>query len=213
MNAVLLWSGGLESSLLLHYLKSQVIDILQFRGLWTKEQRKLSDEVIKKHDLKVFDYAPQNISFVGENDEITAIFEYAFGGQTIPVLRDIEQGTSCIADLTKHRMTYMPIQWDLAIVGSRKDDTHYVGKPVTRQEWTVGSVRFIAPLFDWTREMVEKEAQRYGITGTDSDLHVCHNCLDTKKDTCWCPKSNGMIPTVQWNPEGNLDRFRMAYSL
>ena len=128
-STVLWWSGGLESTLLLALLRQQPhhFDIVQMRDLWTKGQRKKSDDLIKEWKLKVFILPSANKFFIGQGDEITLVDEYPVGNSTIPMLRDVVEGTQCLGDMDKFRAPYAPINWDLHIVGSRKDDTHYAG--------------------------------------------------------------------------------------
>jgi len=66
--AVLWWSGGADSTLILALLREQPInfDILQVRYAWSKEQKRYSDDLIREWDLKVFDYPPANVSFIGK---------------------------------------------------------------------------------------------------------------------------------------------------
>lgn len=211
---VLLWSGGKDSTLILAMLREQKIpcDIVQIRSFWTKEQLKYSDDLIKKWKLKVFSFPPSHISFIGENDEISAVFELPIGAINIPLLRDVVDGTRCMAELEGQRMHTPPMNWDLWIVGSRKDDTHYALKTIAPNgQW--GDTEIYAPLYDWTREEVVKELQTRGLdnqTADTGDIELCHNCIKGTGKV-WCPAQQTEIDSVQWDRNANLAQFRRAY--
>jgi len=215
-HSVLWWSGGLESTLLLALLREQPIDIVQMRDFWTRGQRKKSDQLIIKWGLKVIILPSANKYFVGEGDNLTLIDEYPVGNSTIPMLRDVVDGTQCLADMDTFRAPYAPIRWNLHIVGSRKDDTHYTGgQNVKASRWSVGGEKFYAPLFDWTREQVIEKSIELGLDldGEETgDIQACSNCLkDT--DKVWCPKLGQEIDTIKWDRADNLAFYRSKYGL
>jgi len=219
--AVLWWGSGLDSTLLLAMLREQPIDfdIVQIRSGWTKNQRKRADDLILKWNLKVLSYAPSSVSFIGQDNELSAVFEFAVGGGTIPMLRDVIPGTQCVADIDPLRLHHPPIKWDLQIVGSRKDDTHYAGAVVPSKSWKVGDTTFYAPLYSWDRQSVKAELRKRGIDDTEVDddmdtgnLSVCHNCIKGEGQV-FCPKANEMIDSVKWNRDENLASFRKAFSV
>lgn len=217
-NPVLLWSGGLDSTLLLAMLMEQGIkvDILQLgRNDWTKGQKQRTDTLIKELGLKVFSYAPSKVSFIGDGQDISAVFEYAVGGSTVPLVRDLIAGTKCIADLEGQRLHRSPINWDLYIVGSRKDDKHYATS-VTKPEWTVGDAKFIAPLFNMTRDEVKAELRARGLDDSEAseendegNIQLCDLCLRAV-ETIECPLG-GTIEPQGTNLPLNLVEFRKRY--
>lgn len=217
-STVLWWSGGLESTLLLALLRQQPhhFDIVQMRDLWTKGQRKKSDDLIKEWKLKVFILPSANKFFIGQGDEITLVDEYPVGNSTIPMLRDVVEGTQCLGDMDKFRAPYAPIKWDLHIVGSRKDDTHYAGgQNVQGERWKVGGEEFYAPLYHWTREEVIEKSIELGLNldGDDTgNIEACSNCLKDV-DRVWCPKLGQEIDTIKWDKADNLDYYRSKYGL
>ena len=214
----LLWSGGLDSTLLLVLMIEQgkVFDIVQFRENWTLAQKKKVDALIREHNLKVFDYAPRGFNLVGQGKDISLIFEYAFGTGAIPVVRDVIEGTTCITDIAPKRMDSSPFQWTRAYIGSRKDDTHpMIGQPVKSERFEVGGVEFIAPLYNWTREQVVNALKARGFDTetteqTDTgNLSCCTLCLNgTGKVKC--PK-DGEIDSIVWDREENLRVMRDYY--
>lgn len=211
---VLLWSGGKDSTLILAMMREQNIpcDIVQIRSFWTKEQLKYSDDLIKKWNLKVFSFPPSHVSFIGEDENISAVFEIAIGSQPIPLIRDVVEGTRCIAELEGQRMIAPPMKWDIWVIGSRDDDTHYtLNKIAPPAKW--GDTELYAPLREWTREQVVEALQARGLdnqTEDTGDIHLCHNCLKGEGQV-WCPAQNQFIDSVRWNRTENLANFRKAY--
>lgn len=220
-NPVLLWSAGLDSTLLLAMLieAHASFDIVQFgREFWTKEQKRRADALIMKWDLKVLSYPPVRTSFIGEGKQISVVREYAFMGTTVPMVSDVVEGERCIADLDSYKAYAPPVKWDCVILGSRGDDTHYAfkGKVIPAEKWTGGETDFHAPLFDWTREDVRTALQERGLDasevpdGVDSgNIHLCTKCLHGTET--FCPKENSIIPPVQWDRAANLQAFQSAY--
>jgi len=210
---VLFWSGGLDSTVLLTILRQhspKEFDIFQSRDMWTKEQCEYSDRLITKLDLKVFSFPPQDVHFIGQNDELTAIFDYATG---VPMLKDVVEGKQCIADLPTRRMDYVPFNWDLHIVGSRSEDRHYIfpESVIPSKEWESNGNKFYAPLFDLSKADILKLAQEYEveIPTVPMDFEICSACLkpnDTGK--VMCPKEKVEIPVIDWSPAENLRLLR-----
>lgn len=217
-NPALMWSSGLESTLLLAMLieaKAKFDVVQQGREEWTNAQKKRADKLIKEWNLKVFSYPPANISLIGQDDEITTVWEYAVTGGRIPLLRDVVEGERCIADLTTHRMYTSPIEWDMFIVGSRFDDKHYAMQSMIPSErWMVGEVEFYAPLAQWTREEVLAKSLEYGLDVEkevdEGDISLCHNCIKGQGQV-FCPKDNKYIDSVVWDRNANLEAFKKAY--
>ena len=216
---VLFWSGGLDSTLLLARLRKQPypFDIVQIRDFWTKEQLKRADSLIKKWNLQVFSYPAAAVSLIGQGDDLTAVFEYAVGTARIPMLRDVIKGERCIAELQGMTMQMPPMDWNLFLVGSRRDDKHYaMDKVIPSESWQIGGVEFYAPLFEMTRAEVIAELKMRGLDADEVDeqvdggnLALCSNCLNGVD--AFCPKENKVIPPVDWSRERNLENFREAY--
>lgn len=214
--SVLYWSSGMESTLFLAMMREQPVefDILQFREMWTKEQRVRADRLITAWNLKVFSYAPRDIYFVGQEKELSAVFDYG-----IPVLRDVLPGNRCIAELDKIKLAYRPpMTWETHIIGSRRDDFHWaLDQVIPSERFEINGMKFWAPFYEWSREMVIEKSIEYGLDVSPvseiedtGNLSICSKCLDTTKKTVFCPLENKRIPTVRWNPEFNLRLLRQS---
>ncbi len=217
------WSGGMDSTLLLAMLRESGIDftIVQFRQFWTKEQTKKVDKLIRDWDLKVFSYPASQVSFVGQDDEISAVFEIPVGNGTAPLVTDLIDGDRCIESLAETQMHIAPFQFDINIVGSRKDDKHYsLPQVVPAERWQQNGTEFYAPLYEKSREWVKRELRARGLDDSEvsdaknsGNLSCCSLCIrPNETGFVRCPKKGIEIPVVQWSPEYNLAQFRQAYS-
>lgn len=215
-SSVLWWSSGLESTLLLAMMRGQDFDIVQIRDFWTNRQKRKADDLIKKWGLKVMSYPPISRYLIGEGDDITLVSDFGVGDARVPLLRDIVEGTQCIADMESY--TGIVPDWQMNIVGSRKGDTHYALKSVIPGErWTIGKTQFWAPFYDWSRQEVIEKSVEYGLDVSEVDeqedtgnLSACSTCF---KGTgmVFCPKDQKMIKSVVWDRGKNLTVFQQSF--
>jgi hypothetical protein len=70
-NPVVLWSGGKDSTAMLHVLVVKMgvkLPCVQFREPWMRNRYALADKLIGKWDLDVYDYAPSRIALTDGRD-------------------------------------------------------------------------------------------------------------------------------------------------
>lgn len=222
-NVALFWSGGMDSTLLLAMLRESSpveFSIVQFREYWTREQAKRVDARIRDWNLKVFSYPAKRVSFIGNDDEISAVFEVTVGNDVMPVVADLIEGDRCILTLAEMTMPTAPFQFDIAVVGSRKDDSHWSlnSSPVPAEKWEQNGMKFYAPLYEWSREDVKRELRTRGLDDTEADeqsdtgnISLCDRCVKGTGEV-FCPRENKFIPSVAWDRKANLSNFQQAYS-
>jgi len=214
----LFWSSGLDSTLVLAMMieAKAEFDIIHIRDFWGKAELKRADALIKKWNLKTFSYPPMSVSFIGNDTELTAVFEYAVTGGAIPMLRDVTDGTRCIAELDGLRMYQPPFVYDTYVVGSRKDDTHWAfeNQVIPGERWQVGNANFYAPLYDLNRQEVIAKSLEYGLDVEkevdENDVSLCTRCL--QGETVFCPAEQKYIPPIQWDKAFNTRLFRESYA-
>ncbi len=185
-------------------------DIVQFREMWTREQCRRVDKIILERDLTVYILPPRQVFFASKD---SLIFDYG-----VPLLRDVLPGKECIVTLSKIKTSQTPqMTWDRYIIGSRKDDSHeLLGSVIPSEHFELNGMKFWAPFYDWTREMVIEKSIEYGLDVSpisemeDSGNYIglCTRCLDTSKKTTFCPAEGKRIPTIQWHPELNRQTLR-----
>lgn len=220
MTSALLWSSGLDSTLLLVMLQEAGEDftIIQFRDGWNKAQKARADKVIMERNLKVFSYPASYLTVMGDENQKSVAFDMSVGGATIPVVRDLIDGDGCLAELAGLTMQQAPTEFDQYYVGTRREDRHYTLPPFEHDTWKVGRATFVAPLFDLTRDEVVTLANHYGIntspvneTADSNDIHLCHECLKKTEGEVYCPQKQGMIPAMGDNLALNLTEFRKRF--
>lgn len=192
-NSVLLWDSK-ASTLILAMLREQPIDfsiVIPFRPWYTKDQRRYFDNLIKEWNLKCFVYPPSAINFIAKD---SAVFQYGINGQQVPIVRQFTGGKCSLTELDGNGMAHSPIKWDLVIWD--KD---------TRPG-------FYNPLENWTQSEIDNELEKRGIETGLTDIQLCTACLDTDKDTVFCPKDKIDIPTVRWDASANLKLFQESYA-
>lgn len=195
--------------------------VQQGRELWTKEQKKRVDKLIKRWNLKMFSYPAMQSYLVGEDENLAVVSEYAVGKGLIPIVRDVIKGDRCLADLDGQKLYQPPMPWNLWLVGSRKDDSHWSmnGQVIPSESWEVGDVEFYAPLYDYSRQdvidgLTERgiDADEVGDEENTGNLLACTNCLNGT-GTTWCPKDEKEIPVIRWSRSGNLAMFRNRFQV
>lgn len=70
-NAVILWSGGKDSTALLHFLKFECdihLPVIQFREPHFRERYEYSDRLVKEWDLEMHDYPPTRVALADGPD-------------------------------------------------------------------------------------------------------------------------------------------------
>lgn len=214
MNACLFLSGGQESLLLLHLLRQTAnIPVITFAEDWTKEQLKQLEKIVLDYDLTLYTYPSANRYFLPNGDGFSLVDEYGFGGNLIPVVRDIEDAeTGCLADIETRRLDMFDFGFDCVLTGFLKEDNHaLIGNPMGEVK-EQGTITFIAPLWNWTKAEISAEIERLNlhVIEKSGDLRSCAKCLGAEKEV-FCHKENKMIPTIEWSPQENLEIFREKF--
>lgn len=221
----LLFSGGMDSTLILTLLRQENIpvDIVTFgRDLMGKKQKARMDALIRAWDLKIVAYPPAKRSFIGDGENISAVFDYVVGDVLTPNVKDVVDGDRCIADIQGMELHCSPVKWDCVITGTRADDEHYATAGLTTTaEWKVGDTTFISPLFDWTREEVQAALKAQGLPYTEVEddedtgnlVGYCTKCLSAVEGEVFCPKDQIYIPAMGSNLVLNLAEFRKRFTI
>lgn len=226
----LMWSGGKESQLLLWLIREVVKDIplLWFRTDREPAQTKFAKQMIHDFNLQVFSYAPAEVYFVPNGDEITLIHEYSFGRNRFPSLIDIECGEKCSLKLDPMRTLQMSHVWDAIFLGVRDDDHHLIlgqGQDFLPEDgYWLGDAQVYSPLRKMSEENVwdainelhvPVDRQRYSgdESRDDGTLKLCTECFNSPEKEVFCPEEKQMIPTHKWDRQASLGGFRQFYGL
>lgn len=223
--SIALWlSGGADSTLLLNAMLAEAprFAILRFDDEWTREQKQVTDALIKKHRLGVFAYPARTHLLIGEDENLSLVSYYAVSPERLfPVIRDLVHSDRCGIDLKLElaKDAHSPIEFEAHVLGARGDDRHFAfGERAILEsdKWQIDSKTFYFPLFDWTRKEVLAGLKFFGVDYAEpadelntGNLTACSLCLrPSASGEVNCPKKGETIPTVGWKPKENLQIFR-----
>lgn len=210
---ILAWSGGKDSTFLLHLLaKNDIkIPVLMFPQFWTEEQKYFLKIVFTKYKLNSFFYSPRSIDFV---DGKYMVANFLIANQEIPLVMDqLHNDKKCGLDIGKKIVNQATIiqpfyAWDATILGTKKSDRHPLIKDYSFDSKNTEFHTFLTPLNTWTDEEVLKAYKYLDFeinekyyyenleefdTGT---FHACMRCIHNDK-IVFCPKENKQIKGVK----------------
>lgn len=217
-NSCVFFSCGIDSLLTLYLVREQKdVPVIVYASDWTKEQIKKLEKLIFDWNLTAYIYPPSNRYFIGDGKKISLVDEYGFGGQVIPIVRDVEQGTKCAFTLDTKRNTGFNLGWDTVFTGTLASDTHYAfHSPLADNEiFSFQGITFISPLRTWTKSAVERTARslqidKYVIEDS-GDIALCTACMHGKR--VFCPLVNKEIPPVSFDGKTMLKEFREKFEV
>lgn len=217
--ACLFLSGGSDSLLLLNVLLEMKADfaVMTMDATFSRDQHRVIDDLVNKHGITVFGYKPHTAYFVGDGDRLAFIEEYKMlDGTPIPFIRDCTGGGKCSFDVMVETRPDAPIGFEVNIFGTRKTDRHWAwGRASASAEVEMGFGKIICPLWIWTRAQVADALKAYGVkrpTVDTGNYTHCTLCLGSTGQVR-CPKTNEMIPAVDWNPVNMLGLFREKFGV
>jgi hypothetical protein len=127
--ACLFLSGGSDSLLLLHVLLELdvVFSVMTMDATFSREQKKVIDDLAYERNLRVFTYKPKAAYFIGDGKgKLAFVEEYGMlAGETIPFVRDCVGGKKCSYDVTVETREFVPIGYEINIFGTRRTDRHW----------------------------------------------------------------------------------------
>ena len=223
-----LMSFGKDSQLLLALVREVKPDVpcIWFKSGLTPARQRFAKSQILTLDLEVWSWEPADVYVVPNGEGLSLVREQAFGSQTFPVLSDIEEGGTCIADVAAGRTPALYPHFTHLLLGYKDSDSHdALGGPgfCPADGWALGRAKVYAPLramsdeevWQAIREMgVPYDVSRYDEGGPDPDsLPACTACLKEGAGEVFCRKENAFIPRVEWDRRESLRAFRQKFGL
>lgn len=214
-NPVIAWSGGRDSTLLLHLARQIKSDIpvVWFKQNVSEEWQTWCESIIMAWDLVAYTYPASDTYFLPNDQGLTLIDEYSFGSAMMPVLQDVVDGKECGANVKREAILAFPYAWSETLTGYRNTDQHFIlGQHFFPEDGSLcGNTKLYAPLRAWTDIDVVRVSEELELPAAPDDrLPCCTNCLQGK-GRVFCPEVNKEIDSINWNPSARLNEFRQRF--
>jgi hypothetical protein len=179
--AVVFWSGGKDSTAMLHLLKYKAcldLPIVQFREPKFRERYEYSDMLIKKWDLNVYDYPALKMALADGPDVETGevrfdLLKYFQWGSKCMVMslgterpKGDEKFLCAVDDFLQRPTGTFNFIWESVYIGTKNTDTDLIKGRVavtTHIRYAEGSPISLYPLRDWTDEDVYQYLEEEGV--------------------------------------------------
>jgi len=176
-NPVLFWSGGKDSTALLHLMYSHGIrmPVVYFRDPFFPRKNRFVNLVIDSYLLECHDYPPLRVSLKHSPQMIALVSEYSTGpASTAAVLKnsityqdgDDERDFLCGVNFLLRPCGTFAFPWDVALVAHRNDDTDPIFGPIPLHSNIVyrdEGPDFIFPIREWSEADVWDYTERYDV--------------------------------------------------
>jgi len=166
--AVVLWSGGKDSTALLHLLRFECdidLPVIQFREPKFRERYAYSDKLIKQWGLEVYDYPPSKVAIADGPDVETGevrfdMLKYHQWGSNAVVLslgterpKEGEKFLCGVDDFLQRPTGNFNWPWGAVYIGTKNSDTDLIKGhvPIASDiRYAEGSPVSLYPMRDWT---------------------------------------------------------------
>lgn len=189
-NPAILCSFGKDSMVIMAILRGlgiKDLPVIFFREPFFTEKYDFANEIIKKWELKCYDYPPTAISMANQNGKCEVIRHYPIGQKNLVIsdgnLYEPEIGKKFLCGMTDLLMKptgTFNFQWDVLFCGHKSSDKDPLAGDLELHvdiHQQAGAASLAYPLRDWT----DKDIWEY-ITAFDVPFHVERYDKDTKRD-------------------------------
>ncbi len=177
LNPVILWSGGKDSTALLHIARGMghEFPVVCWRDPWFPEKLRFINDTIQRFDLVCWDYSPHRVSLCQGNGKIDVLNHYQIGASNELILLrgTYDEGgiigleRLCGRDtfLSRPRGTFN-FPWDCVLHGHKSCDVDPTSGKIPLSVDRLdrpGSAVALYPMRDWTDEDVFEYCEEFGL--------------------------------------------------
>jgi hypothetical protein len=180
-NSVVLWSGGKDSTAMLHLLKFQAgidVPVIQFRQPKFRERYAYSDQLIRDWDLTVYEYPASRFALADGPDTETGevrfdLLHYFQWGTKAVVLslgterpKEDEKFMCGVDDFLKRPTGTFNWPWESVWIGTKNSDTDLIKGhvPISQDiRHTEGSPVSLYPMRNWTDRDIYQYLEDNGV--------------------------------------------------
>lgn len=179
--SVVLWSGGKDSTALLHLIRYGAeidIPVVQYRQPKFRERYSYSDRLIKEWDLEVYEYPPMKVSLADGPDVNTGevrfdMLHYFQWGKNCVILslgtetpKPDEKFLCGVDDFLQRPTGTFNWPWGAVFIGTKYEDTDLIkGHVPLAQDIRIvdGSPVSLYPMRDWTDDDIFEYLEESGV--------------------------------------------------
>jgi hypothetical protein len=180
--SVVLWSGGKDSTVLLHIIRYQCkidLPVVHWREPKLRQRYAYAEELIKHWNLEVYDYPASKIAFTDGPDTETGeprfdVLKYYQWGKACMVMclgterpKSGERFLCAVDDYLNRPTGFFSWPWDAAYIGTKNSDTDLIKGSIPLSmdiRYSEGSPVSLYPLRDWSDEDIFSYMESEGIT-------------------------------------------------
>jgi hypothetical protein len=189
----LLWSGGKDSTALLHLARQVMpeIECIQWQLPWMKQKWDFHNKLAAEWGLTVHDSLPLSAAICHGNGRLDVMESYSIGSKSLVIARGTEpyeEGApyACGREwLERPKAAKIDFPWDLLLCGHKSDDTDPLSGPIPLNLDLLeidGSASISYPLRDWTDRDVTAYLVSHGIQWDSGRYDLIDGVLTTKAD-------------------------------
>lgn len=189
----LLWSGGKDSTVLLHLTRQVMpeIECIQWQLPWMKQKWAFQNRLAAEWGLTVHDSLPLSSALCHGHGRIDLMEAYSIGGKNLIIARGsepFEEGKPFLCGrewLSRPKAAAVEFPWDLLLCGHKSDDADPLSGPIPLNLDRLdieGSASIWYPLRDWTDTDVSGYIISSGISWDQGRYDLIDGVLTTKAD-------------------------------